>query len=114
MWRDGEPVTRPYPLGQSTRGVNGKAHLDGDRQLSLDDIFFIRHIEPMRDQALADAILAAGSVAALAEKLGITKQAVSSWDRVPMERARSVAAATGVSIHRLRPDVWPVPEPESH
>ncbi|WP_354218737.1 YdaS family helix-turn-helix protein [Bradyrhizobium sp. JR7.2] len=41
----------------------------------------------------------------------ITPQAVSQWKQVPAERVLDVEKATGVSRHRLRPDLYPA-EPE--
>ncbi|WP_354250585.1 YdaS family helix-turn-helix protein [Bradyrhizobium sp. LA3.X] len=41
----------------------------------------------------------------------ITPQAVSQWKQVPAERVLDVERATGVSRHRLRPDLYPA-EPE--
>jgi hypothetical protein len=52
------------------------------------------------------AIDAAGSISALATALGITKQAVSSWTRVPTGRAHKVARITGVPLSVLRPDLF--------
>lgn len=63
----------------------------------------------MRDSALQKAIAAVGSIAALAELLGITKQAVSAWTRVPADRAQDVESATGVPRYVLRPDLWDAP-----
>jgi DNA-binding transcriptional regulator YdaS (Cro superfamily) len=42
----------------------------------------------------------------------ITPQAVSQWKQVPAERVLDVERATGVSRHRLRPDLYPATEPE--
>ncbi|WP_080419981.1 transcriptional regulator [Burkholderia ubonensis] len=57
----------------------------------------------------------AGGQSALARKLGCTSQAVSkmcSTGRVPAERVLAIEAATGVSRHELRPDLYPT-EPAS-
>lgn len=64
----------------------------------------------MRDEPLNKAIEAAGSGSALAAMLGISPQAVLQWDRVPAERAKQVAEATGIPRHVLRPDLWEPPE----
>lgn len=63
------------------------------------------------NQALEKAIVAAGSVTRLGNRLGITSQAVSQWRRVPAERVIEVERATGVSRHELRPDIYPEPAP---
>ena len=58
---------------------------------------------------LKRAIAAAGGASKLARKLGITHQAVMKWRRLPAERTLEVEAATGVSRHELRPDLYPPP-----
>jgi len=63
----------------------------------------------MRSEPLQDAVRAAGSITALARKLGIAPQAISQWREVPVERVLAVEAATGVSRHSLRPDIYPPP-----
>lgn len=40
----------------------------------------------------------------LARQLGITRSAVSQWDRVPLERVPDVARVTGLEWHEIRPD----------
>jgi hypothetical protein len=57
-------------------------------------------------EALEEAIAAAGSISALARALKINRQAVQSWERVPDERVEDVARITGVPKHRLRPDLF--------
>ncbi len=42
----------------------------------------------------------------LADQLGITRGAVSSWDVVPTERVLKVEEVTGISRYDLRPDVF--------
>ena len=58
---------------------------------------------------LQRALKASGGPAALARWLGITKQAVGQWDRVPAERVLAVSDATGVPCHVLRPDLHRAP-----
>lgn len=60
------------------------------------------------DTALARAIEAVGSAAALGRALGISGQAISQWERVPVERAFEVERATGgkVTAEELRPDFF--------
>jgi DNA-binding transcriptional regulator YdaS (Cro superfamily) len=62
-------------------------------------------------EAVDRAIKGASSSAALAAKLGVTRQALSQWRRVPSMRARAVSEITGVPLHELRPDLWPSPMP---
>jgi len=52
----------------------------------------------------------AGGQAALAKLLGISSQAVNrmcTTGRVPAERVLAIEAATGVTRHELRPDLYP-------
>ena len=59
-------------------------------------------------EALAEAIRRAGSRYRLAKAIGITTQAVYQWTgATPPERVLDVEAATGVSRHDLRPDLYP-------
>jgi TorA maturation chaperone TorD len=60
----------------------------------------------MRDSGLEEAIRAAGSVSALARKIGIAQPSVSNWNRVPADRVVSVESVTGVHRTVLRPDLF--------
>jgi DNA-binding transcriptional regulator YdaS (Cro superfamily) len=61
----------------------------------------------MDQTPLARAVKQAGGARALGRALGISSQAVSQWERVPPERVLAVEAASGVSRHELRPDLYP-------
>ncbi|WFU44358.1 Cro/CI family transcriptional regulator [Bradyrhizobium sp. CB82] len=63
----------------------------------------------MRDDGLDRAIDAAGGVAKLARKIGISQPSVSNWSKVPAQRVIAVEAATGVSRNDLRPDLYSEP-----
>jgi TorA maturation chaperone TorD len=63
----------------------------------------------VRDAGLERAIDAAGSVAMLARKIGISQPSVSNWNQVPAERVIAVESATGVSRKVLRPDLYREP-----
>lgn len=74
-------------------------------------IYFLgRYNGAMRKTPKQRAIEAAGSVAALAGILGITRQAIEKWTRIPAEQAYKIEKATGIRCHELRPDVFPAPE----
>lgn len=47
-----------------------------------------------------------GGIAHLAEKLGIARQAIYQWSRIPAERVVDVERITGVSRTELRPDIF--------
>lgn len=51
-------------------------------------------------------VASAGGVTSLARQLGISKSAVSQWDRIPVERVLQVEKLTGVSRYALRPDIF--------
>lgn len=57
------------------------------------------------------AVEAAGGASRLAEKLGVTRSAVSQWREIPAERVHEVESLTGVPRSELRPDLYP-PERE--
>ncbi len=52
------------------------------------------------------AIESAGGLTVLADQLGITKQNVFGWWRIPAEKVLQVEKLTGISRHELRPDVF--------
>lgn len=60
--------------------------------------------------ALDEAITNAGSQAALARDIGVSQQLISYWLKkggvVPAEYVVKVEAASGVSRHALRPDIF--------
>lgn len=62
------------------------------------------------EQECQKAIDLAGGPAKLAAALSATKsitsQAISQWKKVPADRCLEVETVTGVSRHRLRPDVF--------
>jgi len=67
-----------------------------------------------RMNAIERAIEAAGSASELARRLGVVPMAVTQWKRreqVPAERCLAIEAATGVSRHDLRPDVFGPSQP---
>lgn len=63
---------------------------------------------PSNPTPLERAIKLAGGVTKLADKLGITSQAISQWDEVPIIRAIQIERVTNgkVKRHQLRPDIF--------
>lgn len=66
----------------------------------------------MNASALKNAITAAGGTTALARAVGVAPPTIHVWlrstGRIPAERVIAVEAATGISRHELRPDIYPV------
>jgi DNA-binding transcriptional regulator YdaS (Cro superfamily) len=60
-----------------------------------------------RELAWAEARARLGGLKPLAAKLGISRQAISVWKIVPSKHAVKVSEETGVSLHELRPDIYP-------
>lgn len=53
-----------------------------------------------------------GGVPRLAERIGVTRQAIYQWREVPVERIADIAAVTGVSRADLRPDLYALSDAE--
>lgn len=61
----------------------------------------------MADQnATQRAVKAAGGSRAVARDLGLTRQAVEDWPRVPAKHVLRLEALSGVSRYILRPDIF--------
>lgn len=65
-------------------------------------------------EALSRAVEVLGGQTATARICGVSQAAVWKWlqsgKRLPAEHVRAVEAATGVSRHILRPDIYPLSE----
>jgi DNA-binding transcriptional regulator YdaS (Cro superfamily) len=63
--------------------------------------------------AVVERIISAyGGAAALARRIGISRNAVSQWrekDHVPVERVLEIEKITGIPRHEIRPDIYPPP-----
>lgn len=68
-------------------------------------------------EALQTALRVAGSQVQLARVCGVKQPSVSLWIKhskpLPAECVLKVEAATGVSRHLLRPDIYPVEAPQA-
>ena len=71
-------------------------------------ILYTEHMSthPKRSPALDRAIEAAGGISALGRKLGISRQAISQWDAIPVTRALQVEAITGIPRSDLLPEFF--------
>lgn len=60
------------------------------------------------DKLFAKGIATAGGLTSFAAKLGVSPQALSNWRvrGIPPGKCKAFAAATGISVKRLRPDDW--------
>jgi DNA-binding transcriptional regulator YdaS (Cro superfamily) len=47
--------------------------------------------------------------AEIARGLGLSRAAITRWQRVPAERVVAVEKITGIARHLLRPDLWSTP-----
>ena len=54
-------------------------------------------------KAIKDVV---GMKSRLAKHLGISRQAVTHWKKVPLNRLDEVAAISGIPRERLRPDIF--------
>jgi DNA-binding transcriptional regulator YdaS (Cro superfamily) len=59
------------------------------------------------DTPIHRAAKAVGGFASLAGELGISRQAIYQWRRIPAERIVEIEKLTGVPRHELRPDLYP-------
>lgn len=59
-----------------------------------------------RPTLLARVVEQAGGVNQLARMLGVSPATVAEWRQVPATRVLAVEAATGISRHELRPDIY--------
>lgn len=75
----------------------------------------VMDMTPTPFEALLGAVEQAGSQSALGRVCGVSQASVWKWlqstKRLPAEYVLRVEAATGVSRHHLRPDIYPIDLP---
>ncbi len=62
------------------------------------------------DKGLQLAIKTAGTRNALANVLGVSRQAVHVWTHVPIYHVLAIEQKLGLPRWKLRPDLWEKPE----
>lgn len=55
---------------------------------------------------IKDIVSQAGGTCALARELEISSQAISQWEQVPVKHVLAVEKLTGISRHKMRPDIY--------
>jgi DNA-binding transcriptional regulator YdaS (Cro superfamily) len=60
---------------------------------------------------MSEIIRRAGGLVRLAAAVDRHHATIWGWSRVPPKHVRAVAAATGLTNHDIRPDLWDPPEP---
>lgn len=58
-----------------------------------------------RSPEMQEILMRVGNVRKLVAALGITRQAIYNWPRVPDLRAHAVCAALGLPMEKVRPDL---------
>ncbi len=58
------------------------------------------------ERAVDEAIRREGSLRRVAERLGVSRQAMQQWTLVPVRRVLMLEAMSGVSRYELRPDIY--------
>ena len=70
----------------------------------------------MNATAIEIAVERAGSQSELARRVGVRQGYIWKWlqsGRIPAERVLAIEAATGISSHELRPDIYPIEDQQA-
>ena len=88
----------------------------------IDDLTLVRYpiamaLEHDSETALARAVREAGSQSAFGRLIDKRQSVINGWLRegrpLPAEFVLTIEAATGISRHELRPDIYPIEPPAS-
>jgi hypothetical protein len=69
-----------------------------------------RLMAPKLEEIYGKVVAIAGTKYALSKRLGVSTQAIYTWNRIPLRHVRSVSKFTGIPDWELRPDVFLPPE----
>ncbi len=70
-------------------------------------------VKTAMQRAIENAVQNEGSRARVAGRLGITRQAMDQWDKVPAKHVLVMEILSGVSRYELRPDIYGKPPKET-
>jgi len=74
------------------------------------DLFFespiILNMKRNRTPTLEQVLQHYGHVNAMSRAFGLSRQAISRWDRVPMKHLARISAETGIPRQILRPELY--------
>jgi len=59
-----------------------------------------------RHPILLEAFQIYGTATKMAKALGVSRQAVSAWKRLPFKHIMQVSMETGIPREKLRPDIY--------
>jgi len=66
-----------------------------------------------RDPGIIAVLIKMGNATAVAEALGVTRQAISRWKRIPIRHIPKISELTGLSVQQIRPDLFASEKPAS-
>lgn len=55
----------------------------------------------------------AGGPVKLGKEINLSHSAISCWTRVPLRHCRKVSDLTGIPLHELNPEIWPLAPSEA-
>ena len=98
------PTTDYLNARRALKPANGGKVYSRETRYAEDDN--IRVLQRLNDNGLKTAIESVGGVQALASLLGLNRQSIYEWRRVPGKRIIQIEKVTGVPRDVLRPDLY--------